>query len=42
MKEEIEIPLWNGMVLYAYVNDKKLKRKLLKAIKQAFSGVIEE
>jgi len=38
MKEKIEMPLWNVMVLYAYTNDKKY----LKLIKKAFSGVIEE
>jgi len=42
MVEKIKMPLWNAMVLYAYANDKKLKRKLLKSIKQAFSGVVEE
>jgi len=41
MSEKIEMPLWNGMVLYAYVNDKKLKCKLLKAIEKAFSEVEE-
>ena len=39
MSEEIKIPLWNVMVLYAYTNDKKLKRKLLKEIKKAFREV---
>jgi len=36
------MPLWNAMVLYAYVDDKKLKRVFLKGIKKAFSGMVEE
>jgi len=43
MSERIEMPLWNGMVLYAFLQgDKKLKRKLLKAIEKGFEGVKEE
>ena len=39
--EKIEMPLWNAMLLYAYVDDKKLKRVLLRGIKKTFE-VIEE
>jgi len=38
-EEEIKMPLWNGMVLYAYTNDKKLKQKLLKGIRKAFERI---
>ena len=42
LSERIEMPLWNGMVLYAFLQgDKKLKRKLLKAIEKGFEGVKE-
>jgi len=38
MDENIQMPLWNVMVLYAYTNDKKY----LKLIKKAFEDVLRE
>ena len=37
--EKIEMPLWNAMLLYAYVDDKKLKHVLLSGIKKAFEVI---